>query len=154
MHKTCLILFQGDRMWEFATGMFLIALNPGSLRLTAIYTFSSGGTVLLLGAFVGSWVDRYARLPVVRTAIVVQNLAVALSAAIVCITLGFEGQIRGTWDGWLMVVCEVLIILFSVIANVCSVARTIAVERDWIVVICPDTDSLTSKFNFERKINL
>lgn len=50
-------------MWEFATGMFLIALNPDSLRLTAIYTFTSGGAVLLLGAFVGAWVDKYPRLP-------------------------------------------------------------------------------------------
>ena len=62
-HSTHLFLWQGDRMWEFATGMFLIALSPGSLRLTAIYTFTSGGVVLFLGAFEGSWVDRYHRLP-------------------------------------------------------------------------------------------
>lgn len=49
-------------MWQFATGMFLIALQPESLRLTATYTFASGGAVLLLGPIVGDWVDRYPRI--------------------------------------------------------------------------------------------
>ena len=81
---------------------------------------------------------------VVRTAIFVQNLGVALSAVIVCLTLKFQDDIMTAWNGWLLVISEGLIIMFSVVANVASVARTIAVERDWIVVICPDTDALTS----------
>lgn len=81
----------------------------------------------------------------VRVAIVAQNLGVAVSAVAVCLTLVFQDQIVVTWDGWLLTVCEIVIIFFSVAANVCSVARTIAVERDWIVIICKDTSTLTSE---------
>ena len=49
-------------MWSFAVGLFLITLSPGSLRLTAIYGFVSGGSILLLGALIGDAVDRYHRL--------------------------------------------------------------------------------------------
>ena len=89
---------------------------------------------------------------VVRTAIVVQNIAVAISAIIVCLTLYYQSDVMTTWDGWLLTLCEALIIAFSVIANVASVARTIAVERDWIVVICDDTDALTSKLFPRNKL--
>ena len=37
-------------MWQFGVGMFLVTIDPTSLRLTAIYGFASGGTILFLGA--------------------------------------------------------------------------------------------------------
>ena len=49
-------------MWNFAVGMFLITLSPGSLRLTAIYGFMTGLSTLLFGALIGDAVDRYHRL--------------------------------------------------------------------------------------------
>ena len=49
-------------MWQFAVGMFLVAIDPTSLRLTAIYGFASGGAILFLGALVGDWVDKNERL--------------------------------------------------------------------------------------------
>ena len=48
-------------MWSFAVGMFLIALSPNSLRLTAIYGLTGGLAILLTGAIVGDWVDGYPR---------------------------------------------------------------------------------------------
>ncbi|ELU18806.1 hypothetical protein CAPTEDRAFT_5305 [Capitella teleta] len=148
-------------MWQFATGMFLIALQPESLRLTATYTFASGGAVLLLGPIVGDWVDRYPRITgkcnrvkVVRTAIVVQNLSVALSALAVCLTLTFQSDVEVIWGGWMMTLCQGVIILFGVIGDVTSIGRTIAVERDWIVVICNDKHSLTSMSALLRRIDL
>ena len=44
-------------MWQFAVGMFLVTIDPTSLRLTAIYAFASSSSILLLGANVGHWVD-------------------------------------------------------------------------------------------------
>ena len=49
-------------MWQFAVGLFLVDLSPGSLRLTASYGFATGGTILLLGAVVGNWIDNNPRL--------------------------------------------------------------------------------------------
>ena len=49
-------------MWQFGAGMFLVTIDPNSLRLNAIYGFASGGSILLFGAVIGDWVDRSPRL--------------------------------------------------------------------------------------------
>ena len=49
-------------MWSFAVGLYLVMLTPNSLQLTAIYGFSAGGAILLCGALIGNWVDRYRRI--------------------------------------------------------------------------------------------
>lgn len=57
----CLVL-QGDRMWNFAVAVFLVELYGNSLLLTAVYGLVVAGSVLLLGAIIGDWVDKNARL--------------------------------------------------------------------------------------------
>lgn len=53
---------QGDRMWNFAVAVFLVELYGNSLLLTAVYGLVVAGSVLLLGANIGNWVDRNPRL--------------------------------------------------------------------------------------------
>lgn len=53
---------QGDRMWNFAVAVFLVELYGNSLLLTAVYGLVVAGSVLLLGAIIGDWVDRNPRL--------------------------------------------------------------------------------------------
>lgn len=57
----CFVL-QGDRMWNFAVAVFLVELYGNSLLLTAVYGLVVAGSVLLLGAIIGDWVDKNARL--------------------------------------------------------------------------------------------
>jgi len=57
-----LVIFQGDRMWQFAVGMYLVYMCDGELRLAAIFGFTGGGFILLLGGLIGDWVDRNPRL--------------------------------------------------------------------------------------------
>lgn len=49
-------------MWNFAVAVFLVELYGNSLLLTAVYGLVVAGSVLLLGAIIGDWVDRNARL--------------------------------------------------------------------------------------------
>ena len=49
-------------MWQFAVGLYLVELTPGSLRLTAIYQLVKTVAVILFGPFVGDWVDASPRL--------------------------------------------------------------------------------------------
>jgi len=56
------VLVQGDRMWGFGVGLFLVIISPQDLRVTAIYGLSMGVSVLLFGALVGDWVDKTPRL--------------------------------------------------------------------------------------------
>jgi len=53
---------QGDRMWQFAVGLYLVRLNDGQLRLAAVFGLTCSGLILLLGGLIGSWVDRSSRL--------------------------------------------------------------------------------------------
>ena len=55
-------ILQGDRMWQFAVGLYLVYLNDGQLRLAAVFGFICSGLILLLGGLIGSWVDRNSRL--------------------------------------------------------------------------------------------
>ena len=62
-NKSAFICFyQGDRMWAFAVGLYLVELTPGSLMLTAIYSLVVLLTLILFGPFVGDWVDKNPRL--------------------------------------------------------------------------------------------
>uniref|UniRef100_A0A3Q3AYC3 Solute carrier family 40 member n=1 Tax=Kryptolebias marmoratus TaxID=37003 RepID=A0A3Q3AYC3_KRYMA len=51
----------GDRMWHFAISVFLIELYGHNLLLTAVFGLVVAGSVLLLGALIGDWVDRNPR---------------------------------------------------------------------------------------------
>lgn len=58
----CVVMLQGDRMWNFAVAVFLVELYGNSLLLTAVYGLVVAGSVLLLGAIIGDWVDKNPRL--------------------------------------------------------------------------------------------
>lgn len=49
-------------MWNFAVAVFLVELYGNSLLLSAVYGLVVAGSVLLLGAIIGDWVDRNPRL--------------------------------------------------------------------------------------------
>ncbi|KAF1387799.1 hypothetical protein PFLUV_G00083690 [Perca fluviatilis] len=51
----------GDRMWHFAISVFLIELYGRNLLLTAVFGLVVAGSVLMLGALIGDWVDRNPR---------------------------------------------------------------------------------------------
>jgi len=53
---------QGDRMWQFAVGLYLVKMDDNELRLAAVFGFTCGGLILLLGSLIGGWVDHNRRL--------------------------------------------------------------------------------------------
>ena len=48
-------------MWHFAISVFLIELYGRNLLLTAVFGLVVAGSVLLVGALIGDWVDRNPR---------------------------------------------------------------------------------------------
>ena len=55
-------VFQGDRMWRFAAGLYLVYLAGGKLRLAAVFGFTAGGAIMLFGGIIANWVDMNGRL--------------------------------------------------------------------------------------------
>ncbi|XP_032241201.1 solute carrier family 40 member 1 [Nematostella vectensis] len=139
----------GDRMWEFAVALYLVELTPGSLRLTAIFQLTRTLCTILLGPYVGAWVDANPRLKVAQRSLVAQNLAVAASALILLLILSVK-LFHGLFV--LLVGLAIFVACFSVLAGI---ATKIAVQKDWVVVICQGDKSLLAGTNaIMRRIDL
>ncbi|XP_057690179.1 solute carrier family 40 member 1 [Corythoichthys intestinalis] len=125
----------GDRMWHFAISVFLIELYGRSLLLTAVFGLVVAGSVLLLGALIGDWVDRNPRNKVAHASLFIQNISVTLCSIVLMLVFSYKQRIEQIWDGWLTVVCYTVVIVLADVANLASTALTIAIQRDWIIVI-------------------
>ncbi|XP_052003419.1 solute carrier family 40 member 1-like [Xyrauchen texanus] len=125
----------GDRMWHFAISVFLIELYGHNLLLTAIFGLVVAGSVLLLGALIGDWVDRNPRNKVAHASLFIQNVSVTVCSIVLMLVFSYKKWIEEIWDGWLTVVCYTVVIVLADVANLASTALTIAIQRDWIVVI-------------------
>ncbi|XP_065525965.1 solute carrier family 40 member 1 [Lathamus discolor] len=137
----------GDRMWHFAVSVFLVELYGNSLLLTAVYGLVVAGSVLLLGAVIGDWVDKNSRLKVAQTSLVVQNASVILCGIILMIIFLFKTQLLTLYHGWLLTMCYILVITIANIANLASTATAITIQRDWIVVIAGEDRSKLADMN-------
>ncbi|XP_039660709.1 solute carrier family 40 member 1 [Perca fluviatilis] len=125
----------GDRMWHFAISVFLIELYGRNLLLTAVFGLVVAGSVLMLGALIGDWVDRNPRNKVAHASLFIQNISVTVCSIVLMLVFSYKQRIEQIWDGWLTVVCYTVVIVLADVANLASTALTIAIQRDWIVVI-------------------
>ncbi|XP_047133099.1 solute carrier family 40 member 1 isoform X1 [Hydra vulgaris] len=140
----------GDRMWNFAVGLYLVKISPGSLQLTAIYGTVVTSSVILFAPAIGSWIDRNNRLVVIRTLLLLQNGFIVCSALFVSLIL-----FRITENKNILKLFEVLIILFGAAANLASQGEQISITRDWVVVICLNNKDSMARLNAQmRRIDL
>lgn len=137
----------GDRMWHFAVAVFLVELYGNSLLLTAVYGLVVAGSVLLLGAIIGDWVDRTPRLKVAQTSLIVQNVSVIICGVILMMVFLFKTPLSTMFHGWLLTACYILVITIANIANLASTAMGITIQRDWIVVVAGEDRSRLADMN-------
>lgn len=48
--------------WWFAGGLYMMKIDPQSLRLTAIYGLFVSASIIAFGAILGKWIDKTKRL--------------------------------------------------------------------------------------------
>ncbi|XP_012632310.1 ferroportin [Microcebus murinus] len=137
----------GDRMWHFAVSVFLVELYGNNLLLTAVYGLVVAGSVLVLGAIIGDWVDKNARLKVAQTSLVVQNVSVILCGIILMMVFLHKNELLTMYHGWVLTSCYILIITIANIANLASTATAITIQRDWIVVVAGEDRSKLADMN-------
>ncbi|XP_056390053.1 solute carrier family 40 member 1 [Hyla sarda] len=137
----------GDRMWHFAVSLFLVELYGNSLLLTAVYGLVVAGSVLLLGAIIGDWVDKNPRLKVAQTSLVVQNVSVIICGIILMVVFLYKTELLSMYQGWLLTLCYILVITIANIANLASTATAITIQRDWIVVVAGEDRSKLADMN-------
>ncbi|XP_041057052.1 solute carrier family 40 member 1 isoform X1 [Carcharodon carcharias] len=137
----------GDRMWHFAVSVFLVELYGNSLLLTAVYGLVVAGSVLLLGAIIGDWVDRTPRLKVAQTSLIVQNVSVIICGVILMVVFLFKSPLSTMFHGWLLTACYIFVITIANIANLASTATGITIQRDWVVVVAGEDRSRLADMN-------
>ncbi|XP_051882572.1 solute carrier family 40 member 1 [Pristis pectinata] len=137
----------GDRMWHFAVSVFLVDLYGNSLLLTAVYGLVVAGSVLLLGAIIGDWVDKTSRLKVAQISLIVQNVSVIICGVILMMVYLFKPSLTTMFQGWLLTGCYILVITIANIANLASTAMGITIQRDWIVVVAGEDRSKLADMN-------
>ena len=72
-------------MWNFAIGLYLIELTPGSFQLSAVCGLVRTPVAFLFTPVVGHWIDRSDRLNIIRNALMAQNLMIIIDAMIIYI---------------------------------------------------------------------
>lgn len=139
-------------MWNFAVAVFLVELYGNSLLLTAVYGLVVAGSVLLLGAIIGDWVDRNPRLKVAQTSLVVQNSCVIVCGVLLMVVFQFKEQLATLYNGWILTTCYILVITIANIANLASTAMSITIQRDWVVVVAGQDSSQLADMNATVRI--
>uniref|UniRef100_A0A0D9WR84 Solute carrier family 40 member n=1 Tax=Leersia perrieri TaxID=77586 RepID=A0A0D9WR84_9ORYZ len=143
----------GARMWEFSVGLYMIRIWPGSLLLTAVYGVVEASAVAALGPMVGAVVDRLAYLHTLRLWLLVQSLSFAVAGVSVTVLLLFDG---GVIAFPAFVALVVVTNVAGALAALSTLAGTILIEREWVVVIAggkPETE-LTRINSVIRRIDL
>ncbi|BFZ62775.1 hypothetical protein YB2330_003885 [Saitoella coloradoensis] len=133
-----------SRLFEFQAVITIAVIFPGSLLQPSIYALIRGLAAVLLAPAAGKYIDQTDRLKVVRLSIGLQRIPVALSCLCLWILL--------TWPTRSSPITGVLVSALAVMAcveKVSSIMNTIAVERDWVVVIAgqhePSLQALNSQ---------
>ncbi|KAF9691884.1 hypothetical protein EKO04_010044 [Ascochyta lentis] len=123
------------RTFEFGAVIFLAAIFPGTLFFASCYALFRSAAAAAFGTWIGGLVDSKNRLHVVRQSIVWQRVSVALSCLILIVLLAGNPQ-----SGLVLYGLFAVVVALAGVEKLAFVANTVAVERDWIIVV---SDSLS-----------
>jgi iron-regulated transporter 1 len=140
-----------SRGFEFGAVLFLASMYPGTLLPMSIYALVRALAAILLSPKVGTYIDNAHRLHVVRISIVGQRAAVILSCGLFSIALRSH-QVRPDYSSLLIFA---LLVIFACFEKLFAIMNTVAIERDWVVVIAADNEGLLQTLNAQmRRIDL
>ncbi|KAL5740283.1 hypothetical protein ACOSQ2_029463 [Xanthoceras sorbifolium] len=143
----------GARMWEFSVGLYMINVWPDSLLL-AIYGAVESASVALFGPIIGQWVDRLTYVKVLRIWLVSQNLSFIVAGVSVVALLVSSTLKSSNFTAFIILV--ILTNISGATGVISTLAGTILVEREWVVVISEDDppEVLTKMNSIIRRIDL
>jgi solute carrier family 40 (iron-regulated transporter), member 1 len=130
-----LLFTWNDRVWEFASIIFLISAYPLTLLPSSVLGLATTGFAIAFGPTVGRWFDSSPRLSSVRFAIACQRLSVSIGCICLWVMLcGFGG--RRVKD-----VLFAVVIILACLARGAFVGKTAGIERDWVPMSSKWTNS-------------
>ncbi|XP_073311577.1 solute carrier family 40 member 1-like isoform X1 [Primulina huaijiensis] len=144
----------GARMWEFSVGLYMINVWPDSLLLAAVYGAVESASTALFGPLLGQWVDKLSYIQVLHLWLLSQNLSFMVAGGGVLAILVYTGSMSLNFTAFISLV--VLINIFGAVGVLSTLAGTILIEREWVVVISEgqSPDVLTKMNSIIRRIDL
>lgn len=124
----------GARMWEFSVGLYMIRIWPDSLLLAAVYGVVESSAVAVFGPMVGALVDRLTYLQVLGLWLLVQSLSFIVAGVSVTALLVYDNLKATSFP--VFVALLVVTNVSGALAALSTLAGTILIEREWVVVIC------------------
>ncbi|XP_019186256.1 PREDICTED: solute carrier family 40 member 2-like isoform X2 [Ipomoea nil] len=142
------------RMWEFSVGLYMINLWPNSLVLAAVYGAVESASTALLGPVVGKWVDKFTYAKVLKLWLLSQNLSFIIAGGAVVSLLVWEDLMSINFTAFMLLI--ILINISGAVAMLSTLAGTILIEREWVVVISEGHPPavLTNMNSIIRRIDL
>ncbi|XP_049402482.1 solute carrier family 40 member 2-like isoform X2 [Solanum stenotomum] len=120
-------------MWEFSVGLYMINVWPDSLLLTAAYGVVESASTALFGPLIGQWVDRLTYVKVLQLWLLSQNISFIVAGGAVIALLVRADLILVNLTAFISLVS--LIYISGAVGVLSSLAGTILIEREWVVVI-------------------
>lgn len=126
----------GDRQWWFGCGIFVFQFRPTGLKFNAYLGLSQCLSQVLLGSWLGSWIDKNDRMLAVKVFLFGQNLCITAACTLVAFFF-YNGKVE--YDP---VLFAGIIIGLAVFSELAALGDKIVVERDWVVQISSTEDDL------------
>lgn len=140
-----------SRGFEFGAVLFLASIFPGTLLPMSVYALVRSFAAIVFSPKIGAYIDTAHRLHVVRLSIVGQRIAVMLSCGLFSIALQ-SIQVRADSSLWFIFP---LLVVFACFEKLFAIMNTVAIERDWVLVIAGDNDAALQTLNAQmRRIDL
>ncbi|CAN1276867.1 Solute carrier family 40 member 1 [Linum perenne] len=139
------------RMWEFSVGLYMIHLWPDSLILAAVYGAVESASTAIFGPLVGQWIERLTYVQILRLWLFTQNLSFIVAGTTVVVLL-----LNSALNSTAFILLVTLANLSGAVGVLSTLAGTILIEREWVVVISEGhpPNTLTSMNSTIRRIDL
>jgi iron-regulated transporter 1 len=141
------------RTFEFGAVIFLAAIFPNTLFYASTYALFRSLAAFLLSTKIGQVVDSQERLWVVRQTILWQRGAVACSCLFLAALLASSAD--GLESRVIVLGYFVMCVVLAAVEKLAFVGNTVAVERDWAVVVAESMQMPREELNSAmRRIDL
>eukprot|EP00455_Lapot_gusevi_P007360 TRINITY_DN13149_c0_g1_i2.p1 TRINITY_DN13149_c0_g1~~TRINITY_DN13149_c0_g1_i2.p1 ORF type:complete len:461 (+),score=65.56 TRINITY_DN13149_c0_g1_i2:53-1435(+) len=139
----------GDRMWEFASVVFLLDIFPDTLFPASLFGLIETLAGILAGTPIGRFIDQTNRLTAVRLSVIGQNVSITLASLLFYFTLENKWHDATAW------IFFFVLLFCACFAKWSSTINKICIHKDWLVVVAHGNSTLQTQLNAGmRRIDL
>eukprot|EP01084_Bolivina_argentea_P006487 12314_1 len=143
----------GDRLWQFAIPILFTEFYTHSILPQSVFAFATNAAVFVFMPTFGSWIDIANRLFVVRSTILIQNICIIISSVLLYIMSDIYST-NPNIDLPLALYFSGCIVT-SMVGQIMGMGATLALEKDWVVVLCQKNETILTTINGRmRRIDL